>query len=373
MSIRNSLSGTFIGGITAGTLALMVSGCGGGPSDSGSSDSTAPSDSGATKTAQGGGAQLTGAGSSFVQPFFQKAFNEYHSKHADVTVNYQANGSGAGIKSLTGGLVDFAASDVPMNAKEIEGAKAQGGDVIQFPVALGAVTVSYNLAGVPSGLKLTPKAIADIFLGKVKNWNDPEIASVNASAKLPAQPIQIVHRADGSGTTYIFTDYLSKISPEWDKLVGKGKDVKWPVGTGAKDNAGVAGQIKDTPGAIGYVELAYVMQTQMTDASIQNKAGQFIPPVLESAKAAAAKFPSITSTEFSIVDAPGADSYPLSGYSWGIMFQKPKDAARGKATADLMKWLVTDAQEPIAAPLNYVPLPKAAQDAATALLGKVQA
>ncbi len=210
MSLRYQFSRVLCGGIAAGSVTLLVAGCGG-PSDSGSGDSTAAGDSGATKMAQsggasGGGAQLTGAGSSFDQPFFQKAFNEYHSKHPDVTVNYQANGSGAGIKSLTGGLVDFAASDVPMNAKEIEGAKAQGGDVIQFPVALGAVTVSYNLTGVPSGLKLTPKAIADIFLGKVKTWNDPEIASSNAAAKLPAQPIQIVHRADGSGTTFIFTD-----------------------------------------------------------------------------------------------------------------------------------------------------------------------
>ena len=318
-----------------------------------------------------GGTQITGAGSSFDKPFFTKAFYEYSQKHSDVTVNYQPIGSGGGIKQFSAGLVDFGATDVPMNDKEAKTAEAFGGPVVTFPVALGAAAMGFNLEGV-SSLKLSSRALSDIFLGKVKTWNDPEIASLNPGVKLPSQNITVAHRSDGSGTTYIFTDYLSSISPEWKSKVGKGKSVNWPVGVGGKGNDGVASVITKTPGAIGYVELAYVLQTKMTAAQVQNKDGKFVSPSLDSAKAAAGQFPNVSAQNFSIVNAAGADSYPITGYSWGLIYQKPKDAARAKAMVDLFKWLVTDAQGSVASSLSYAPLPDNVQTNATALLGKVQ-
>jgi phosphate transport system substrate-binding protein len=356
---------------------MLVAGCAG----SGNEDNTSGASSGgATSTtssapasSQGASVELTGAGSTFDQPYFQKAFYEYHSTHPNVTVNYQSIGSGGGIKEFTAGHVDFGASDVPMNPKELQGAEASGGPVIQLPVCLGAATVSYNLPGIKAGLKLTPKAIADIYLGKVTMWNDPEITALNPGVKLPAQHMTVVHRSDGSGTTYIFTDYLAHVSPEWKAKVGCSKTVNWPVGVGGKGNPGVANNVSKTVGAIGYVELAYVLQTHMTAADVQNKAGAYVSPTLDSTKAAAAQFPNVSPTDFSIVDAPGQDSYPISGYSWVLLYQSPKDPTHTATILDVMKWLCTDAQDQIAGTLEYVPLPKNVQAQATAGLEKIKA
>ncbi|HET6386066.1 MAG TPA: phosphate ABC transporter substrate-binding protein PstS [Armatimonadota bacterium] len=365
-------------GVLAAAALVAVSGCGGsgGTETTGTTGGTTGSapvtPAQIAKTSSGSSVELTGAGSTFDQPLFAKAFYQYNKDHPDVSVNYQAIGSGGGIKQFTQGLVDFGASDVPMNATELKNAESAGGPVIQVPVALGAAAMGYNIPGVKSGLKLTPKAIADIYLGKVTKWNDPEIASENKGVNLPSTSITVVHRSDGSGTTYIFTDYLSKISPAWKSKVGVGKSVQWPAGVGGKGNSGVAGEITNTPGAIGYVELAYVLSSKMTDAVVQNKDGQYIAPSLDSASAAAAAFPKVSASQFSIVNASGAKCYPISGYSWLLIYQKQKDPTKGKALVDLMKWTVTSAQSSIASGIGYAPLPQNVQQLATSLLGQVQ-
>jgi phosphate transport system substrate-binding protein len=270
---------------------------------------------------------LTGAGSTFDQPFFTKAFFVYNQQDSGVMVNYASIGSGGGIQQFQATTVNFGASDVPMSPLDISAAK--GGQVLQVPVALGGEAISYNLPGVASGLKLTPKVLSDIFLGKVKNWNDSEIKSLNPGVKLPSNPIQTVYRSDGSGTTYIFTNYLSTVSPAWASGPGTGKSVSWPVGVGQKGNEGVAGFIKTTPYTIGYVELAYAIQNSFTYAKIQNAAGQYVSPSLSSVAADAAQKPNITSVDFSIVNELGATSYPISGYSWALIYQLQKSATTG--------------------------------------------
>jgi len=309
---------------------------------------------------------LTGAGSTFDQPFFTKAFYVYNQQNSGVMVNYESIGSGGGIQQFQATTVNFGASDVPMSPLDISTAK--GGQVLQVPVALGGEAISYNLPGLASGLKLTPKVLTDIFLGNVKNWNDPEIKSLNPGFKLPSQPIQTVYRSDGSGTTYIFTNYLSTVSPAWASGPGTGKSVSWPVGVGQKGNEGVAGFIKTTPYTIGYVELAYAIQNGFTYAKIQNEAGQFVSPSLSSVAADAAQKPNITSVDFAIVNEPGAASYPISGYSWALIYQLQKSATTGKTLVDVLDWL-THAGQAQAATLDYVPLPANIQQLArTALL-----
>ena len=303
--------------------------------------------------------QLTGAGATFPYPFFSKAFYDYSQAHPEVTVNYQSIGSGGGIEQFTAKTVDFGASDVPMNSDELKRAETGGSVVIQFATTLGGEAITYNLpAEVKGGLHLTREALADIYLGKVTKWNDAELAKLNPGASLPNIPIVPVNRSDGSGTTYIFTDFLSHASAEWKSKVGTGKSVQWPSpnSVGGKGNEGVAGQVKQTPGSIGYVELAYAIENKMTQAMLQNKTGKWAICTANGVKAAAATKANVTASDFSIVDAAGADSWPISGFSWGMVYEQPADKARGKMTQAALLWLVTSGQ-PLAASLNYVALP----------------
>lgn len=301
-------------------------------------------------------ASLIGTGATFPAPFYDAGRFAYNQKFSQVTINYNALGSGAGISQLTKKVVDFGASDVPMNATELTAAGGSD-NVVQIASTLGTESLAYNLSGVSNGqLKLTPKTIAGIFLGTIKNWHDPALAADNSGVSLPNQPISVVHRSDGSGTTYIFTDYLSTVSADWKSKVGKSKSVSWPVGQGAKGNEAVATTIKQTPGAIGYVELAYVLQTNMTQASLQNHDGNFVIPSADGATAAASQFLAINPTQFSMVDAPGKDSAPISGYSWLILYKDQAEKTKGTALVDFLDWLVTDGQQ-YAVNLHYAKLP----------------
>jgi len=310
-----------------------------------------------TTTSSSQSVDLTGAGATFPYPIYSKWFSDY-ANLTGVKINYQSIGSGGGIRQLSEGTVDFGASDSPMSDEEM--AKAKGGPILHIPTVLGADVVTYNLPGVTAALKLTPAVIADIFMGRVKKWNDTRIASLNTGVSLPNQDILVVHRSDGSGTTYIFTDYLSTAVPAWKASVGKGKEVKWPVGLGAKGNEGVAGQIKQTPGSVGYVELAYAKQNNLPIAAIRNKAGNFIaasvPAVTAAAAGAAAALPANTDYRISIVDAPGADSYPISSFTWILVYQHQRDAVKGKKLVDFLNWALTDGEKG-AVTLDYAPLP----------------
>lgn len=313
--------------------------------------------------------QLTGAGSTFDYPFLSKAFYEYSQQRSDVTVNYQSIGSGGGIQQFIAKTVDFGASDVPMNAEELELAQ---GAVLQVPVTLGGAAMGYNLPGIGKGLRLSRQLIAEIFLGKVTRWNDPAIVKLNSGVKLPDMTITVIHRSDGSGTTYIFTDFLSCVSPEWKQKVGTGKSVQWPAGLGGKGNEGVAGQVRQTPGAIGYIELAYVLENEMAYAQVENKTGKYVYPSLETVADAAASKPDVSATDFSIVDASGADSYPISGYSWVMLYERPSDAARAKLVKQTLEWLVTKGQS-VAKSVDYVPLPDNVQKQALKVIAQMQA
>ncbi|MED0738746.1 MULTISPECIES: phosphate ABC transporter substrate-binding protein PstS [Aneurinibacillus] len=326
---------------------------------------------GEQSSGDGNAGLLNGAGSSFVNPLFSKMFSEYSKEHSDVKVNYQAIGSGGGIKQLTAKTVDFAASDAPMKEDEI---KAAGGNVLHIPVTLGGVAIAYNLEGVKD-LKLTPENLADIYNGKIKKWNDPKIMENNKGVKLPNADIFPVHRSDGSGTTHIFTTYLNKAVPDMWSKEQTGKSIKWAnVGTGAKGNEGVAGQIQNTPGSIGYIELAYVIQNNMTAAQIKNKEGQFVAPSLESvtaaAKGALTNIPEDLKVELN--NQPGKDSYPIVGTTWALV---PEDLKMDKAKAEkmltMLKWVVTDGQK-FASDLQYAPLPKELQDKCVEQLKKVK-
>ena len=315
--------------------------------------------------------QLTGAGSTFDYPFFSKAFYTYSQKNPNVTVNYQSIGSGGGIQQFTAKTVDFGATDVPMNAQELSRA---GQPVLQIPVTLGGAAMAYNVPGVTQQLRLTRQTVADIYLGKVTKWNDPAIAKTNPGVKLPDMPIVVVHRSDGSGTSYIFTDFLSHVSPEWKAKVGTGKSVSWPApsSVGAKGNEGVAGQIRSTPGAIGYVELAYVIENNMPAAQLQNRAGKWVSITPETVAAAAATKPEVSSTNFSIVDAAGENSWPIAGYSWVVVYRKPSDAGRAKMVHDVLVWLVGPEGQSNAKSVDYVPLPPNVQGTASATLRQME-
>ncbi|MGO8862349.1 MAG: phosphate ABC transporter substrate-binding protein PstS [Acidimicrobiales bacterium] len=315
----------------------------------------APTDPYLAADAKAPGATLTGAGSTFDQPFFTKAFYEYNQKDSGVTVNYASIGSGGGIAQFQANTVNFGASDVPMSPADI--ASATGGQVLQVPIALGGEAISYNLPGVKTGLKMTPGVLAGIFLGTIKTWNDSAIKKLNPGVKLPSNPITTVHRADGSGTTYIFTNYLSTVSPSWAAGPGTGKSISWPNGVGGQGNEGVAGLIKDTPYSVGYVELAYALQNGFTYAKVQNANGDFIAPSLKSVAADAAEKPDINAVDFSIVDQPGADSYPISGYSWTLIYQLQKSATTGTTLVHVLDWLSHAPGQSIAETLDYVPLP----------------
>ncbi|MDB4876155.1 MAG: pstS [Gemmatimonadetes bacterium] len=309
----------------------------------------------AAATSTTSGADLTGAGATFPKPIYDKWFHDYAAK-TGVKINYQANGSGAGIRQLSDETVDFGASDAPMSDSEM--AKAKGGPIMHIPTVIGVVAISYNLPGVRQPLKLTGGLIADIFLGKITKWNDQRIAAVNQGVTLPASDILVVHRSEGSGTTYIFSDYLSAVSPAWKSGPGKGKELQWPVGLGGQGNPGVAGQVKQTPGAIGYVELAYVKQNNLSAALLQNAAGQFVAPSAASATAAAeaAKLPPNTDYRVSIVNAPGAAAYPIASFTYLLVYKNQPDATKAKKLTDFIRWALADGEKDASA-LDYAPLP----------------
>jgi phosphate transport system substrate-binding protein len=304
------------------------------------------------------GVALTGAGATFPYPLYSKWFSDYAAE-TGVRINYQSIGSGGGIRQITEGTVDFGASDGPMTDEQL--ARAKFGRILHFPTVLGADAISYNVPSVSQPLKLTGSVIAEIFLGKIKKWNDPRLAQLNPGVPLPASDIIVVHRSDGSGTTYVFTDYLSAVSPDWARTVGKGTEVGWPTGLGAKGNEGVSGQIKQTPGAIGYIELVYAKQNRLAYAAVQNSAGNFVLPSVESVTTAAAsaapKLGPTTDYRVSIVDPPGAAAYPISSFTWLLVYQRPPDAAKGRTLADFLRWAYTKGQEK-APPLEYAPLPE---------------
>ena len=298
---------------------------------------------------------LNGAGATFPYPMYSKWFSEYHKLHPDIQINYQSIGSGGGIRQVINGTVDFGASDGPMTDDMLKEAKTK---ILHMPTVLGADVPAYNIPGVSAELKFTPEALAGIFLGKITKWNDKAIAGANPGVNLPDKDIIVVHRSDGSGTTYIWTDYLSKISPEWQSEVGKGTSVKWPIGLGGKGNEGVAGSIRQLPGSIGYVELIYAVQNNITYGSVKNAAGNFVKASLESVTAAAASSPKMPADfRVSITNAPGKDAYPISSFTWLLIPAQSKDAAHGKILADFLNWMVTDGQKMTAA-LSYAPLPE---------------
>jgi len=299
---------------------------------------------------------LNGAGATFPNPIYQKWFTQYSSAHKGVQINYQSLGSGAGIRQVTAGTVDFGASDGPMTDEQL--AQVQG-KVLHIPTVLGAVVPAYNIPGMKQELKFTPEILAYIFMGKINNWNDGNIAKVNPGVKLPNLPIVVVHRSDGSGTSYIFTDYLSKVSPEWSSTVGKGVSVKWPVGLGGKGNEGVAGQVRQMDGAIGYVELIYAVQNNITYGSVRNKSGNFVKASLESTTAAAAAAAAGMPDDYrvSITNADGKNAYPIASFTWLLIPQQSRDASKGKVLHDFLEWMLRDGQSEVAA-LSYAPLPK---------------
>jgi phosphate transport system substrate-binding protein len=298
---------------------------------------------------------VNGAGATFPNPMYQKWFSEYHKAHPDIQFNYQSIGSGGGIRQVLAQTVDFGASDGPMTDEQLAQAKTK---ILHIPTVLGAVVPAYNVPGVSTELNFTPEALAGIFLGKVTTWNDPAIAKANPGVNLPSQPIIVIHRSDGSGTTYIFTDYLSKVSSDWQNGPGKGTSVKWPVGLGGKGNEGVAGLIRQMQGGIGYIELIYAVQNKIDYGSVKNASGTFVKASLDSVTAAAASAKSMPADfRVSITNAPGKDAYPISSFTWLLIPEKSKEAAKGKILADFLTWMVEDGQK-MTAELTYAPLPE---------------
>jgi len=303
---------------------------------------------------------ITGAGATFPYPMYSKWFDEYHKKDANIEINYQSIGSGGGIKQITEGTVDFGASDGPMNDEQLKAFQDKHGyAVLHFPTVLGADVPTYNIPGVTTELNFTPEALAGIFLGKITKWNDPAITGANKGVNLPANDIIVVHRSDGSGTTYIWTDYLSKISDEWKNKVGKGTSVNWPVGLGGKGNEGVSGLVKQTPNSFGYVELIYVIQNKMPYGRVKNSSGAFIKADLASVTAAAAGAAKNMPDDFrvSITDAPGKTAYPISSFTWLLIPAKFSDTAKRDAVKGFVKWMLADGQNYTEA-LSYAKLPK---------------
>jgi phosphate transport system substrate-binding protein len=297
---------------------------------------------------------LNGAGATFPYPMYSKWFSEYRKAHPDVEINYQSIGSGGGIRQVLAGTVDFGASDGPMSDEQLSQAKTK---ILHIPTVMGAVVPAYNVPGVTAELKFTPQALAGIFLGKINTWNDPALTGPNPEANLPNQPIIVIHRSDGSGTTFIFTDYLSKVSSEWANVAGKGTSVKWPVGLGGKGNEGVAGQVRQLQGSIGYVELIYAVQNKIPYGVVKNASGNFVKASLESVTAAAASAKSMPADfRVSITNAPGKDAYPISSFTWLLIPEKSKDPNKGKILADFLNWMVDDGQK-MTAELTYAPLP----------------
>lgn len=298
---------------------------------------------------------LQGAGATFPNPLYQKWLSEYGKLHPNVRIDYQSIGSGGGIKQIKEQTVDFGASDAPMKDEDLKSASSE---IIHVPTVLGAVVITYNLTGVNKPLRFAPDVVADIFLGKIKKWNDARIKADNPDASLPATDITVVHRSDGSGTSAVFTDYLSKVSTEWKDKVGAGPSPKWPVGLGGKGNEGVTGQVKATPNTIGYVELAYATQNKLPVALLKNKAGDFVEPSFDAVSAAAAESLPVTPDDLrvSITDSAGKGTYPISSYTYILLYKEQRDAAKGKALVDFLWWGIHDGER-FVKELNYAPLP----------------
>lgn len=341
-----------------GTLALaLASGlaaCGGG--EGGNGGSATPGGMARGGAAPAGTVTLTGAGATFPYPIYSKWFDSY-GRENPVRITYGSIGSGGGIRQVTEGTVDFGASDAPMNEEEL--ARAPG--MLHIPTVLGAVTVAYNLPGVQQPIRLNGDVLSDVFLGRITKWNDPRIAGLNPGVALPARDILVVYRTDGSGTTYVFTDYLSAASPAWKQQVGVGKSVKWPTGLGAKGNEGVAGQVKQTEGAVGYVELAYARQTGLQTASVQNRAGQFVQPSVEATTAAAeglaARLGPDSDFRVSIVNPAAAAAYPIASWTYLLVPPQIADCAKARALVDVVRWGMGAQGDAQASELHYAPLP----------------
>ena len=333
--------------LSAACVAVSVACSGGSPSSS-------PGASGAP--AATGGGQINGAGATFPNPIYSKWFFAYNKAHPDVRINYQSLGSGAGIRQLTARTVFFGASDQPMKDEQLAAAP---GKILHFPTVLGAVVPIYNLAGISQPLKFTGPLLAGVVLGKVKKWNDPAIAKHNPGVALPNTDITFVHRSDGSGTTFVFADYLGKVSPEFKSTVGVDASLKWPVGVGGKGNEGVAGLVRQTPGSLGYVELVYAVQNKISVGTVQNDSGAFITPSVESVTAAAAGAAANMPADFrvSITNAPGADAYPVASFTWLLLYEDPEDKTQGRQMKEFLRWALTDGQK-MAPELGYARLPQ---------------
>lgn len=310
--------------------------------------------------------KLNGAGATFPYPMYSKWFDEYHKIHPDIEINYQSIGSGGGIRQVTSGTVDFGASDGPMTDQQMAESKIK---ILHVPTVLGADVPAYNIPGVNAELKFTPEVLAGIFLGKIGKWNDKAITSANPGINFPDLNITVIHRSDGSGTTYVWTDYLSKISPEWQSSVGKGTSVKWPVGIGGKGNEGVAGNIRQLPGSLGYIELVYAVQNKIQYGSVKNSSGQFIKADLAGITAAAAGVKMPPDFRVSITNASGKTAYPISSFTWLLIPTNPTDATKGKILKEFLFWMLDKGQTMTEA-LSYAPLPKQVVDMEKAAITK---
>jgi phosphate transport system substrate-binding protein len=313
---------------------------------------------------------INGAGATFPYPIYSKWFDEYSKTHPDVRINYQSIGSGGGIKQLSAKTVFFGATDAPMSDEQL---KSAPGPILHFPSVLGAVVPIYNVGGVTQPLKFSGQVLAGIYMGKITKWNDAALKTINPGVNLPNLDIAVVHRSDGSGTTFIFLDFLVKVSADFKQKVGAGTSVQWPTGVGAKGNEGVSGLVKQTPGAIGYVELIYASNNKISYGQVQNKAGQFINATLDAVTAAAAAAAANMPDDFrvSITNADGKDAYPISSFTWMLFYQNPEDKQAGRAMVDFMKWALTDGQK-LASPLGYAPLPQPVVDKELPVLAKIQ-
>lgn len=313
--------------------------------------------------------QLNGAGATFPYPMYSKWFSEYNKLHPDVQINYQSIGSGGGIRQVLNATVEFGASDGPMTDDQLSQSKVK---ILHIPTVLGAVVPAYNVPGVSAEIKFTPEVLANIFLGKISSWNDPAIAKVNPGVTFPNQPIITIHRSDGSGTTFIFTDYLAKVSKEWDTTVGRGTSVKWPPGIGGKGNEGVAGQIRQLQGSIGYVELIYAVQNNIPYGSVKNVAGNFVKASLDGVTEAAGSVKSMPADyRVSITNAPGKNAYPISSFTWLLVPVQAKDPKKGKILADFLAWMVNDGQK-MTSQLSYAPLPDSVAEKVKATIKQVK-
>jgi phosphate transport system substrate-binding protein len=326
----------------------------------------------ASGTCYGQKIAITGGGATFPYPIYSKWFDEYHKKLPDISINYQSQGSGFGIQQVTAGTVDFGASDAPMNDQAIKDFRDKRGfNVLHFPTVAGADVPVYNLPAVSEQLNFTPEALAGIFLGHITKWNDPAIATANPGVKLPAASIVVVHRSDGSGTTYCWVDYLSKINKEWETKVGRGTSVNWPVGLGGKGNEAVSGTVKQQPNSLGYVELIYAVQNKMKYGKVKNSSGNFIDPTTESTAAAAAAVKAVPEDfRVSITNSPAKDAYPIATYTWLLVPEKIDDPAKRKAISDFLRWMITDGQKFVPA-LDYVQLTKTLADRELKAISKI--